>query len=91
MGFVHVRVPLEAKAELAVYYGDQPTDRSQRLNFLPDAYLECFADDGEKCGVYPMALEVDMDTEPTARLLRKLENGVRTLAMKTDGGEYNLV
>ena len=85
--------PLEARAELMDYYGGEPTERSQKLNYLPDAMIEYVARSGqdERYGLYPVIVEVDMGTEPTSRLLKKLEGGLRTLALRHNGGQHNIM
>jgi hypothetical protein len=85
--------PLEARAELMDYYGGEPTERSQKLNYLPDAMIEYVARSGqdERYGLYPVIVEVDMGTEPTPRLLKKLESGLRTLALRHNGGQHNIL
>ncbi len=85
--------PLEARAEVMDYYGGEPTVRSQKLNYLPDAMIEYVARSGqdERYGLYPVIIEVDMGTEPTPRLLKKLESGMRTLALRQDGGKHNIM
>ena len=85
--------PLEAKAELMDYYGGEPTERSQKLSYLPDAFIEYVAKSERegRYGLYPIVLEIDMNTEPTSRLLKKLESGIRTLALRSDGGKHNIM
>jgi hypothetical protein len=92
-GLIQWQGSLEAKAELADYYGGEVTERSQKLNYLPDAYIEYVARSGQddRFGIYPVVLEIDMGTEPTPRLLKKLESGVRTLALRHDGGKHNIL
>ena len=92
-GLIQWQGSLEAKAELSSYYGGELTEKSQKLNYLPDAYVEYVARSGqeERYGLYPLVLEIDMGTEPTPRLLKKLESGVRTLALRHDGGKHNIM
>lgn len=92
-GLIQWQGSLEAKAELTAFYGGEPTERSQKLNYMPDAYLEFVAKSGqeERYGLYPVVIEVDMGTEPTPRLLKKLESGIRALALRHDGGKHNIL
>lgn len=84
--------PIEAKEELAQYFGFEETNRSKRLNYLPDAYFEFLATSKSRQFVFcPVVLEVDLGTEPSNRVVRKLEAGIRTLAAKPNGHQHNLV
>ncbi|WP_206832294.1 replication-relaxation family protein [Alicyclobacillus fructus] len=91
-GFVRWLGPREAREELCQMYGFEETDRSRQLQYTPDAYLEFYAEDDQgRRGNYPVVLEVDLDTETTARVVRKFEAGVRALALRRDGAEHNLL
>ena len=83
--------PAEAKEELAAFYGFEETQKSKKLSYIPDAYLELNLSLNERSAVYSVVLEVDMGTEPLPRLVRKMETGVRALAQHHDGNTYNIL
>ena len=92
-GIVRWLGPIAAKDELAMYYGFEKTERSLKLNYIPDAYFELYvySPEQKKAGIYPVVLEVDMGTESTNRVIKKLEAGVRLFSAKPGGRQYNIV
>lgn len=92
IGLVKWLGPRLAREDFTLYSGPYPTQRSQQLDFQPDAHLEYLIQlaDG-RTGLYPITLELDMGSEPLSHLVRKLENGIAAISQRPNGADHNLL